>query len=922
MTTVSAPGTHLFGPEQGGAVVAWPADESLPSLEHHAAHPGPGSLQRYRWVLNGGSLSPQSKRTKDTSGRATKARGGNRNGKSKGAPERTHGESPLLVVGLGASAGGLQDFEEFFEHLPPRPGMAFVVVSHLHPEHPSELAGILSRTTSLSVAEATHGQEVERDHVYVIPRGVLLTMRQDRLQALETTDPHHRRAVIDLFFRSLAEELEEHAVGIVLSGLGTDGTLGIEAIKAAGGLVMAHTEASARFSSMPRSAAATGLVDHVLAPAEMPEVLIEHLRHLRELEAKPPTYPLEDGREAVLVKILAHLHTRVGHDFSHYKQRTVLRRIRRRMQVLQVESLDDYLSGLRHDPLEAEALFYDLLIGVTQFFREPASWEALAKRVIPELFDGKEGSELLRIWVPGCSTGEEAYSLAILLEEHRQEGGFGTEVQVFATDIDDRAIQVARHGIYPASIAADVGEQRLKRFFQSADDSFRVSAPIREICIFSVHNLTKHPPFSRLDLISCRNLLIYLDNQIQGRLLSLFHFALRRRGYLFLGPSESISTTRELFATVDSKHRIFRARDVQRQALDLPLIPARGGRQAPLVPSLGAGAEPAVQRQAERLLLQEYAPPAVLIDQSHEVLHFLGRTGRYLEPPVGEARLNLLDMARKGLRMVLRTAVHQAGRRGEAVSRRGIRVQTNGDVEVLDLVVRPVATADEKGAFLVTFKPQVVSRGKETGGSAGQEALPEEDPALQHLEEELKATQELLQTSTEELETSNEELRSSNEELLSMNEELQSANEELETSKEELQSVNEELETVNAELRSKVEELYRANGDLRNLFESTQVATLFLDAKLRLRSFTPPARDLFKVIQSDTGRPLTDLAQRFQRPELEEDLRRVMREQETIQDTVRTEHGRPFLMRLVPYLTADEEIDGVVLTFFDITALE
>ncbi|HET8726779.1 MAG TPA: chemotaxis protein CheB [Alphaproteobacteria bacterium] len=832
--------------------------------------------------------------------------------------EKTPPDTPCPVIGIGASAGGIEALQRFFPAVEPDCGMSFVVVQHLSPEHKSILADLIARASRLPVTQIKDETKVEPNHVYVIPPNASLTLADGRLHLAKPTVSHRHRTPIDGFLASLAEAQGENAACVILSGTGSDGTLGLRAIKQRGGLTIAQAEAE--YDGMMRSAVATGLVDLVLRAEEMPAKLAEHFGHLAKMgERKGPDGVAQETTD-YLAQICALLRTRTGHDFSDYKDKTVARRVQRRMHVLQIDEVPTFVERLRKDPREADLLFQDLLIGVTNFFRDREAFEALERQVIPKLFEGKGPDDTVRVWVPGCSTGEEAYSIAILLREHMPRVEGAPKLQIFATDIDENALETARIGRYPATIAHDMSPKRLTRYFLREDGTYRIASELRESCLFSLHNLLRDPPFSRLDLISCRNLLIYLNADLQNRVIPLLHYALRGDGYLFLGSSENVTRHSRLFANVDKANRIFQRRPQEARRLpEFPLTaarasPPRPGRSVPVIPP-----ERSLQDLAERQILDRYAPAYVVVTAAGEVLHTSGRTGKYLELPAGTPDINLFGMARSGLRMDLRSAVHKAASTGQATIRNGITIGTNGGRQTLNLIVQPLRTGDlEDALFLVAFQDVGGVWAESELESA--ESATDVEGATRHLEAELQATKERLQTTTEELESSNEELKSANEELSSMNEELQSANEELETSKEELQSINEELQTVNTELNARVEELSRANSDISNLLESTQIATVFLDRDLHVMSFTPAAKDLFRLVESDEGRPLSHVRPRFSLETLQDDAERVLRTLGTIERQVdATDSGARYAMRILPYRTAEDVIAGVVITFTDIT---
>jgi two-component system, chemotaxis family, CheB/CheR fusion protein len=818
----------------------------------------------------------------------------------------------LPIVGIGASAGGVEALERFFRSMPADNGMGFVVVTHVPPNRVSMLAAIIGRVAEMPVFDARDGETVEAEHVYVLPPGAILTIREGRLRLRHTSAADHERAPIDVFFTSLAQDQSEHAIGIVLSGGGSDGTLGLKAIKENGGLTVAQG-ANPRFSQMPLSAVAAGFVDLVLPVEEIPDRIIAYVRDWGAFDPQQP--------EDALSTIYRLLQTRTGHDFSEYKDRTFQRRVQRRMQVVQTAKLEEYVERLQRDPDEVRALLRDLLIGVTDFFRDDAAFRLLENLVVPKLFEGKNADDEVRVWVVGCATGEEAYSIAILLREHMDRLKAAPKVQIFATDIDEAAMGGARAARYAADLVKGVSPARLKRFFVHEAGSYHVAKDLREMCIFSTHSVIRDPPFSRLDLICCRNLLIYLKPSLQEQIIPLLHYALRPSGYLLLGLSENIGRYAELFHALDKKNRIFQRRDV----IARPSLPFRqfvpGSRREGAVSD--ANHSPLLQRSellrnVANTIIERFGPTYVIVDEAGEALYFSAGTGKYLEFAAGPPSRDVVTMARPGLRADLRAALHRAKESGQRAARVRIPVQTNGGIHMIDFVVEPISRGNDT-TYGIVFADHVPARTSDEPGSARR---PEgEDDTIQQIEEELQETKERLQSTIEELETANEEFRSSNEELMSVNEELQSSNEELETSKEELQSVNEELQTVNSELSNKVDELDRANSDLNNIFQSTQIPTIFLDRNLVIRSFTPPVTKLFNLIPGDQGRPLTDLVSRLAYPDLENDIRAVFAG-EMIERAVSLVGGKGhFLARILPYRAAGNMIDGVLLTFVDITGV-
>jgi two-component system, chemotaxis family, CheB/CheR fusion protein len=822
------------------------------------------------------------------------------------------------IVGVGASAGGIGALKAFFSGVSPECRFASVVVMHLHPDKESALPEILGRFSPLPTTLVEGDTAVEAGHVYVIAPKTLLTMRDGRLVTERSAGAVGHRSPIDNFLASLAIDHEERAACVILSGTGSDGTLGLRAIKEHGGLAIAQE--GAEFDGMMHSAVATGLVDVVLPAEEVPRKLEEYFQALGDGEAADP----EQGRRDVLgqlEQICALLRGRTGHDFSNYKDSTVVRRIQRRMQVLQIRSAGDYADRLRAEPRELDLLFQDLLIGVTSFFRDPDAFEALEAHVIAPFVASRGADKPIRVWVPGCSTGEEAFSIAILLHEQATAAGKLPNFQIFASDIDERALEVGRTGRYPASLAQDIPQARLDRYFVREDGTYRIVTDLRETILFSLHDLLRDPPFSRLDLVSCRNLLIYLNPDLQDRVIPLFHYALREEGYLFLGSSENATRQPRLFTEIDKASRIFqRRRDVRPRLPEFPLVPHARRRVRP-APDAQHKAEDSLRALAERQVFDRFGPAHVVINRGGDVLYTSAATGKYLEMPAGAPDNNLFAMARAGLRTALRAMVHQAVDAGRLARQTGIDVGTNGGRQMIDLSVEPLRRpARQDALYLVVFRdvgalqpetePPPVTSNDATSG------------LVRHLEAELRALRERLQTSTEELESSNEELKSANEELSSVNEELQSSNEELETSKEELSSMNEELQTVNAELNARVEELSRANSDIVNLLESTQIATVFLDRDLCIKRFTPSAKELFHLVESDEGRPIAHLRPRFATDTLQEDAAKVLRDLQPVERVVESaETGVLYAMRVLPYRTLDREIAGVVITFVDITRI-
>jgi two-component system CheB/CheR fusion protein len=828
---------------------------------------------------------------------------------------------PHLVVGLGASAGGLEALEAFFEEMPLDTGMAFVVVTHLAHGSTSMLPELIGRYSRMPVVKLVDSAQLEPNRIYVQPPGIALGLLNGKLHVFEPPEDGPRPLPIDFFFRCLAHDIKERSVGIVLSGTGTDGTNGLKEIKAAFGLTMAQDEATARYPGMPHSASTTLELDYVLPPREMAHQLLAYARAPGSIGGLRADTGVDSAE--VMSRIFVLLRSRTGHDFSHYKTTTTARRIARRMNVHQIETSREYLRYVQINPQELDLLFRELLIGVTSFFRDSDAFQAVAELALKELLEGKGERHVVRCWVAGCSTGEEAYSIAMLLCENMDAAGRRFPVQVFATDLDPDSVETARAGVYPGAIASDVSPRRLERFFLEEDGHFRIKKEIREMVIFATQDLVKDPPFTKLDLLICRNLLIYLNSDVQKRLIPLFHYSLRPGGILFLGSSETIGSYGALFEPLDKKWKVFRRKEVPAgtYSADVPASfkPDIPGRDAAPT-QLGHRMEPGLAQVAERALLQHLVPPTVIMQQGGEIVHIQGRTGLFLEPsPGAQTSVNIYNMAREGLQLELTLAVRQAAGSKDEVVHRGVRVKTNGDFTPVDLRVRQLFFPEAlRGLFLVSFEAaEEPAEHAEDGvppGSSGPN--PER---VRDLERELLQAKEVHQTTVEELETANEELKSANEELQSMNEELQSANEELETSKEEMQSLNEELQTVNAELQGKIDELSRANDDMKNLLNATDIATIFLDNKLNIKRYTEQAKRVIRLIPSDISRSVGDLVSNLRYSTLMEDAREVLRTLVFKEAEVQSEDGSWYLMRILPYRTMENMIDGLVVTFVNVT---
>jgi two-component system, chemotaxis family, CheB/CheR fusion protein len=841
--------------------------------------------------------------------------------------------SPFSVVGIGASAGGLEAFTQMLRALPVDTGMAFVLVQHLAPTHASLLAEILARTTSMPVTEVHDEPRVEPNRIYVIPPDRNMVISGGVLQLLPREAAHGHHRPIDLFLRSLAEDQKDRAIGVILSGTATDGTLGLKEIKAEGGITFAQDD-TAQQHSMPRSAVATGCVDFVLSPAEIAKEIGHIARHPHVAPAAPARRKAAEG-EPHPREILEIVRRVKGVDFTQYKASSLNRRIHRRMILHKLAGVEDYALFLEKNPAEVEALYQDILINVTSFFRNPATFAALKATVLPRLFNkDRSRHEPLRIWVLGCSTGEEAYSIAITFAEFAEAQGSRIPIQVFATDLNQAGIEKARAGVYPQSIAQDVSPELLRQFFAEVDGCYRISKTIRDMCVFARHNVLTDPPFSQLDLITCRNLLIYLEPALQQKVVPLLHYALKPEGFLLLGSSETIGSYRDLFEVADAGHRCYVKKPSTRR---LAFGPAAGPRKSRgdlgLIPARLQQADD-VQKEADRILLTRYVPPGVLVNADLEILQFRGDTGPYLSPTPGKASLSLLKMVRKGLAVTLRAAINRARKENASVREEGLQVDSEGGIREVHLEVVPVqGSSAGAGGFLVLFqepalpRPAPLSRGKRGRSKAAKPlaraAAEEEDSEEENtrLAQELAATREYLQSVIEQQEAANEELQSANEEAQSANEELQSINEELETSKEETQSGNEELATVNDELQNRNAELSLLNNDLFNLLSSVQTAIVIIGQNLRIRRFTPKAEEIFNLIPSDLGRPISDFKLNLSAFDLHPLLAEVIDTASPRECEVQDRNGLWYLLRIQPYKTLENKIDGAVIMLVDVDKL-
>ncbi|MCD2452489.1 PAS domain-containing protein [Methylicorpusculum oleiharenae] len=824
------------------------------------------------------------------------------------------------IVGIGASAGGLEALEAFFSHVPLESGIGFVVIQHQDPNYKGMLPELLQRSTSMKVVPASNRIKVKPNCIYVTPPNKDLSILHGMLYLMDPVNPRGLRLPIDFFLRALAEDQHERAAGVILSGMGSDGTLGLRAIKENAGLVLVQEPSSAKFEGMPRSAINAGLAD-IIAPAEdLPQRLTAYFKHSPKGLQQEPEPILALKSQSALEQIIILLREHTGNDFLLYKKNTIYRRIERRMGLHQINTIAGYVGFLRENPQELDLLFKELLIGVTSFFRDPQVWEQLKNEAIPAIFAAYPNGKELRAWVPACSTGEEAYSLAIVFKEALKKVKPHAEfsLQIFATDLDEDGIEKARQGFYPGNVSADVSQERLDRFFTVEDNGYRINKEIREKVIFAHQNLIMDPPFTKLDILSCRNLLIYLGPDLQKRLIPLFHYSLNEKGVLMLGSAETIGGFTQLFKPVENNSRLYWRIDNQLKMLQVD-FPIKYFPVAALARDEPGNARLMIKNPifnlqvlADQLILQNFAPAAVMINAEGDILYINGRTGLYLEPAAGKANWNIHAMAREEIRYDLAVALKKAMQQVEPVLVSNLTLTTNGSPHTINLIVQAIQKPEAlRTMFIVVFQAvpsTVASKQKVKSSSAMQKMLQEE---LQQVRDELQVTREEMQTSQEELKSANEELQSSNEEL-------QSTNEELTTSKEEMQSLNEELQTCNIELQSKVDDLTWVNNDMKNLLDSMEIATVFLDNFLNIRRYTTHATHLFKLIPGDVGRPLSDIVTELDYPQLLTDAREVLRTLVYSDKQIVTHDGRWYKVRIMPYRTQDYVIDGVVITLIDI----
>lgn len=832
----------------------------------------------------------------------------------------------FLITGIGASAGGIKALKEFFQAVPKDSGIAYVVILHLSPDYESKLAEILQLTSQISIKQVKDRRvQVKPNCVYVIPPNKSLSMIDGYLALSAIKNYEERRAPVDIFFRTLAESVKSRAVAVILSGTGANGSMGVKRLKEQGGIILVQDPQEAEFSDMPRNSIATGLVDEVLQVAEIPAKILAYRKKYEETKISSQPVSSPEDAEKALMEIFTQLRVRTGHDFTNYKRATVLRRLERRINVRELSGLQPYARFIKENQEEANLLLKDLLISVTNFFRDKEAFEKLETEIIPKILEGKTNKDNVRIWVAGCATGEEAYSLAMLLYEQTIKNFDAPKVQIFATDIDDEAIAIAREGLYSNSDVADVSPERLRQFFYQEGDEFRIRREIREMVLFAVHNLLKDPPFSQLDLVTCRNLLIYFNIVAQKRVMDIVHFALKPGSYLFLGMSESIDSNSDSYVAVNRDQRIFQSRPAAaRISYSIDVFSGfRLNQQIPLIKNKTAEEVRIIERMSSAALhlqlLEHYAPPSILINEEYEIIHTSENAGRFMQI-AGEPSLNLLKIILPELRLELRTALYQAIQHKTDIKVKELKVNFGSGAEIINIIIRPILRPFDatSGLILVIFEP-FKSEDKNTEETLLPKTINQIEPIARQLEEELVRTKLQLRTTVEQYEIQTEELKASNEELQAMMEEANSANEELETSKEELQSVNEELQTVNQELKNKIDELSLSNDDFQNLMSSTNIGTLFLDRSFRIKMFTPNMRDVFNLLPTDIDRSLTDITTKLEYSDLIADLELVLKTLQPVEHELQTSDRRSFMTRILPYRTSQDHINGIVLTFIDIT---
>jgi two-component system CheB/CheR fusion protein len=831
---------------------------------------------------------------------------------------------PFPIAGIGASAGGLEAFSQLLELLPAEPGLALVFVQHLSPKNVSLLPDLLGAHCKLPVIQVADGMHVAPNHVYVIPPDMSMTLQNGALHLTQRPGDHGPYMPIDTFFVSLADFAQTRSIGVILSGTASDGSLGIKAIKAAGGITMAQLPETAKFEGMPRAAIATEAVDLVLTPDDIAQELVRIAGD--PYVAPTPAVAADKSEPAVaegqLAPVFELLRKATGVDFSYYKPPTIRRRIQRRMVLHKLAKFEHYLKYLEENPAEVQSLYRDILIHVTRFFREPESFNALKDLVFPKITEARKSDNPIRIWIPGCSTGEEAYSVGIVAREYLSDHDLTSPIQIFATDLSESAVERARTGIYPKNIAADVSPERLRKYFAETDGGFQINKSLRDLCVFARQDLSRDPPFSKLDLIVCRNVLIYLGPVLQKKLMTIFHYALKRHGFLMLGHAETVGSHADLFGVVDKKHRIYSRKSVDAPVpVSFPVEYSASRHQLHKKLELQPRSVPNVHSAADRLLLDRYTPPGVLVDSALQIIEFRGGTGRFLEPAPGDASLSLMKMAREGLLYGLRSALQSARKSNKPVRREGLRVKFNSHVLHVGVEILPLGPPTDDQHFLILFHEEPSGRSRRSDSKSADKPTRKANQAekleIARLEHELAASREYLQSVIQDMEAANEELQSANEEILSSNEELQSTNEELDTAKEELQSTNEELNTLNEELHSRNEQLARLNSDLVNLLASVQIAIVMVSADLRIRRFTPIAEKLFNLIAGDIGRPVSHIQPNIHCPDLGQLIQEVIDTISLIEREVQDRNGRKYLLRIRPYKTLENKIDGAVLVLLE-----
>jgi len=821
------------------------------------------------------------------------------------------------IVAIGASAGGLEALEQFFAQVPKDNGMAFVIIQHLDPNHKGILPELLQRTTSMKVMQVTDQLEVKPDHVFVIPPNKSMSILNGHLHLFEATVLRGLRLPIDVFFRSLADDQKEKSIGIILSGMGSDGSLGLKAIKEKGGTVLVQEPLTSKFNGMPSSAIETIPVDIIASAGELPSKLIAYLKYSHSIKEK---LLIEDKNKTNLEKIIILIRAQTGHDFSFYKKNTLYRRIERRMNIHQLDRITNYVRLLQENPIELGILFKEILIGVTNFFRDNLIWDKLKEQILPDLFNELPNSYMLRVWIAGCSTGEEAYSFAIIFKEayEKMKKNKNITLQIFATDIDNDAIEIARKGVFSSNIVAEVSPERISRFFTINESSYTINNSVRDMVVFAPHSVIKDPPFTKLDFLFCRNLLIYLESELQKKLMDLFYYSLNPNGFMILGTAENVNSDEILFSNYDTKLKIYKkirsSKEIERIVFPNTFTPIKQAKENVAVIKNDNN----IQKFADQLILQQFAPASVLINRDGDILYITGRTGKYLEPAAGKANMNIYAMAREGLRNELLRGVRKVKQRSGLVHLKNIRIENNGVIQLVNITIQPTDKPEEfRETIMIVFTDVIVLPKHLSKISASGKQIFTTSEQEQELE--FHQTLEELQSTREEMQTSQEELKSTNEELQSTNEELQSTNEELTTSKEEMQSLNEELHTVNIELQNKVIELTAVNNDIVNLLNSTDIATLFLDRELNIRRFTDQVTTIIKLRLTDIGRPFTEMVSDLNYPEIADHARDVLKTLIYRESDISADKNKWFKVRIMPYRTLDDRIDGLVVTFIDIS---